>query len=1394
MRIARFLASAIFLFALAVSAQAQNTIAVSASLIKGGPNGAALTSGSLCFQATDQNNNNIVIQSGGGGAVVATPFCTAITNGAITTFNVPNPATSAPVNVRYRITITQGSRTVATLPIAYLCLQSGACTSPYTFNFDNCLSSGACLANPLPMTSGPAGPPGAAGANGTNGTNGAAGPPGLPCTGGVAAYASGTTYALNNCASDTGSGTIYISLSNSNTGHTPSTSPTFWAAPSSGAATSTDNTYTNNQRFKGPISPNGRDFTAYMPAGGCVTTSPFPYPTTGNIAATSAALTLAAGKPDYKVGCYVTILGAGVTSTIQAPPSSCSIASITRSALTNGLTTVTCSGNHGLVIWNGGSTGVVITGVTDSTFDGTYSIGNVQSATVFSGWNTSGPNLSSSGGTATFVFGYAHGVTGSTQYYYKVRACDAGMGCSPATSAISISNGNATLTSDNYNWISFPNVSRRVDGMYDGIQAYMYPIYRAGPILTSFTDNATRADENPLSDGGAWSPDTAYRNFQLTTNLIEPLGSAPNVALQSLFGAWGPDQTNTVTLHQVLTGALAGPMVRANIALNEWYVFVVPTLGTSGMCGIANFAAYLEQWACTFNVGDTAGLQVAGYPATITPYQNGSAISGKQITGDTSIPDAGAPGIYGSFTTAGSDVQITNVAATASGSPSYTCIGASPTYSFVDYGNALPCPLYAPADDSGGNTPDALTTSVTAVSGTSVTLNTAASNTVTSVPILPDTTPFLAMALTDVANDLDTHSEVVGERGVYIPTAPGGYYSFNSLFPTAYITPSGSTNVEIGGYTEFETYPLFIGGIGYHVTGVGGGGGAGQFSTTPRTQMYCGQYTDYCVVFMGGASGASFNNIGFGYIPANGIWGGVTNTMSPGASGIEASNDYAVSNPVSGGGILLTLDNDSINNIYDKDDFEYAGAGNDPLPLIQQTMSLYMNGNPTANVITNLKTVHGTIRMDAPGGYAGGGVVPLGISNWVSESNPYNYYVDVDNSTSKPAGTLGVEYYLSVNGLEAADGTNYSLLHEHMGYDVTGGGTRVHFSGDSGGMNRLGYCGPDPTCPPVGGMFNGVSTGPTNALNSGGSFELNNQGQHYWKGSGLGLEQNPNTPTLPIFYVNGNSPQGLVSCGASSGGSLAAGTYYLAVTGVTDAGETLASNELPVTVTSGQKVCLNWYVGTYQYGLFADFHIYYGTAGPGSESQYIDVGAPGGFEPQFFSFTTTSGAVTQALPLTNTASLDYLTATGACLRCSSGHPVGGMYGWFPMGVGDPAPPAGSKLSVIGGFSIFDAIHTRTNCSNGAAPAVCGSATGGSVAVPIGTNPTLVVDTTAVTAVSQILLTIDESATISGVTCNTTLSTLVQPVVTARTAGTSFTMQIGSTLATNPACVHYSIMN
>lgn len=119
----------------------------------------------------------------------------------------------------------------------------------------------------------------------------------------------------------------------------------------------------------------------------------------------------------------------------------------------------------------------------------------------------------------------------------------------------------------------------------------------------------------------------------------------------------------------------------------------------------------------------------------------------------------------------------------------------------------------------------------------------------------------------------------------------------------------------------------------------------------------------------------------------------------------------------------------------------------------------------------------------------------------------------------------------------------------------------------------------------------------------------------------------------------------------------------------------------------------------------------------------------------------------------------------------------------------------ASLSAGGTFTIAivngTVYRTGTNCSSAASPSVCGSAAAGSVVIAAAAT-SIVVDTTAVTATSQILIQDDSSlGTKLSVTCNTTLS---PPQVTARTAGTSFTISTTVTPTTNPACYSYSIVN
>ena len=114
------------------------------------------------------------------------------------------------------------------------------------------------------------------------------------------------------------------------------------------------------------------------------------------------------------------------------------------------------------------------------------------------------------------------------------------------------------------------------------------------------------------------------------------------------------------------------------------------------------------------------------------------------------------------------------------------------------------------------------------------------------------------------------------------------------------------------------------------------------------------------------------------------------------------------------------------------------------------------------------------------------------------------------------------------------------------------------------------------------------------------------------------------------------------------------------------------------------------------------------------------------------------------------------------------------------------------VTTIPGSINFGSAGTTSNCSSTTSPAVCGSAPAGSVAMATGVS-TLQVNTTAVTPNSQIFVIEDSSlGSRLGIICN--MGTTRRYTVSARTAGTSFTIKSSNNPTTNKACLSYFIVN
>jgi hypothetical protein len=109
---------------------AQNLTTVNASNITD-INGVKLAAGQLCFLITDQQDNPISVSIGGGGQALKRGYCSPVTTGAVTPFTIPNPASTQPSGIYYRVTVKDSSTGQEVLRY------TGVSFSGATFNFDN---------------------------------------------------------------------------------------------------------------------------------------------------------------------------------------------------------------------------------------------------------------------------------------------------------------------------------------------------------------------------------------------------------------------------------------------------------------------------------------------------------------------------------------------------------------------------------------------------------------------------------------------------------------------------------------------------------------------------------------------------------------------------------------------------------------------------------------------------------------------------------------------------------------------------------------------------------------------------------------------------------------------------------------------------------------------------------------------------------------------------------------------------------------------------------------------------------------------------------------------------------------------------------------------------------
>lgn len=161
------------------------------------------------------------------------------------------------------------------------------------------------------------------------------------------------------------------------------------------------------------------------------------------------------------------------------------------------------------------------------------------------------------------------------------------------------------------------------------------------------TDNFTRANENPLSQGGNWHTVTGAGAPQVVSNLCEPSVTTRCASYYDAGIAWPTDQyAETKLTSDTNSVSFLGPLVRQATGADTCYEVVAEgPLNATGVLflvkRIAGAQTTLHTATVTLAANDIIRLTVTG--SVLTVQQNGTTLSAFTTT-DAAIA-SGKPGI-----------------------------------------------------------------------------------------------------------------------------------------------------------------------------------------------------------------------------------------------------------------------------------------------------------------------------------------------------------------------------------------------------------------------------------------------------------------------------------------------------------------------------------------------------------------------------------------------------------------------------------------------------------------------------------------------------------------------------------------------------------------------------
>jgi hypothetical protein len=588
-----------------------------------------------------------------------------------------------------------------------------------------------------------------------------------------------------------------------------------------------------------------------------------------------------------------------------------------------------------------------------------------------------------------------------------------------------------------------------------------------------------------------------------------------------------------------------------------------------------------------------------------------------------------------------------------------------------------------PATPPAAVTNQALITTIVSGGGTlSLTLAASATNSVSGAFTLLDNSPFFKSAITDASTD----GTQFNKGTVFVPE--GLWYTSTIPFPT---TGSSGVNINLVGTPYIFGLPVEgpLGTAGYtgniSITGMGGG------YITDNWSLSCSNIMAYptlgaLFVASGASSSVNLSNVCLSFDQAGII------QDSQGA--ITAKNTNFI---INGSGPALQVDNNAFFSLFERTNWN---DGANPSVTNNQAiwfLGLTNTGHTTIFDFRDNSFIGHTIRADNPfplGGGPTGEMVFDGLTDTESSYDPCFICL----ATNFPMGGL------EIDNVQTGDANvAQSLVYSYNALDPPLGSVNIH--GLTTGYTQLyGYA--SPTASPV--TCRAVTYENPNQ-GGAGLLSIGYFGSIYGSYSGCdnGLTTTGyDVQTSEVLTSGGNDPllgpAGEQMVGhvfrrpvtaltpSGSGGTLAAGTYYIKVTVVDVAGrESAPSPELSAVVSgSTSSIAVSSVTGIY---FPTSCNVYFGTSAGGEAHYWNSTAVTNG--TCTFTFTTTASPTGSTTPgAVGNAMRSWLSEennANSCLFCGFSGGLGtGFLGFNLTAAQYGAPPTGVQFPFNGGVHSY----------------------------------------------------------------------------------------------------------